>query len=364
VIQARLSSPAEVSSFLAALGGDGKAQDFVRRQILRRAVTPDLQSASTAGDTVDWALADAALAKIADKEKRLAELRRLCEQNPASTGCALKLIGALVAAGRAGEALPVALKLREDGRASPALMQQIGDLLVAAKRAPEAIRAYSEIVEFSPRDPAARQLLGDIYLRHGWYELAYRQFRTLGAARPDDPLAALRLAAAAAGAGRVDEALRIERKVAGGEGEPGPGDPRRWARLWSAARVARLMLGAEAKESLRQSMERALRRLQVLGQPGTMVIVTWEDRDARLSAVVGEGRAVDRIDASASGLLAIQTTTAQAGALAVEVSRAGGAERPIAFQVTVIAFDGRKLAVASQAGKLASGSASVSLTPR
>lgn len=357
VIQARLTSPAEVSSFLAALGGDGKAQDFVRRQILRRAVTPDLQSASTAGDSVDWALADAALAKIA-------ELRRLCEQNPASTGCALKLIGALIAAGRAGEALPVALKLREDGRASPALMQQIGDLLVAAKRAPEAIRAYSEIVEFSPRDPAARQLLGDIYLRHGWYELAYRQYRTLGAARPDDPLAALRLAAAAAGAGRVDEALRIERKVAGGEGEPGPGDPRRWARLWSASRVARLMLGAEAKESLRQSMERALRRLQVLGQPGTMVIVTWEDRDARLTAVVGEGRAVDRIDASASGLLAIQTTTAQAGALSVEVSRAGGAERPVSFQVTVVVFDGRRLAVASQAGKLAAGSASVSLSPR
>ena len=84
------------------------------------------------------------------------------------------------------------------------------------------MRAYSEIVEFAPADPAARQLLGDIYLRHGWYELAYRQYLTLTEYRPDDPAALLRLAAAAAGVGRVDEALRLERKVAWGEGEPGP----------------------------------------------------------------------------------------------------------------------------------------------
>ena len=103
------------------------------------------------------------------------------------------------------------------------------------------MRAYSEIVEFAPADPAARQLLGDIYLRHGWYELAYRQYKTLTEYRPDDPAALLRLAAAAAGVGRIDEALRLERKVSGGEGEPGPTDPRRWARLWSAARTAQLM---------------------------------------------------------------------------------------------------------------------------
>jgi tetratricopeptide (TPR) repeat protein len=364
VIQARLTSPAEVSSFLAALGGDGKARDFVRRQILRRAVTPDLQSASSFGDSVDWTLADAALAKIADREKRLAELRKLCEQHPTSSGCALKLITALIAAGRGGEALPVALKLREDGRASPALMQQIGDLLVSAKRDQEAIRAYSEIVEFSPNDPAARQLLGDVYLRHGWYELAYRQFRTLAVARPDDPLSALRLAAAAAGVGRVDEALRIERKVAGGEGEPGPNDPRRWARLWSAARVARLMLAGGAKsEGLRQSMERALRRLQVIAQPGVLVIVTWEDRDARLGAGLGEGsRIVDRTEAPASGLVAMVSGPAQGASLSLEVKRAGGVDRRVGFQITAIVFDGRKLSVANQAGKLDAAAASSSVT--
>jgi tetratricopeptide (TPR) repeat protein len=369
VIQARLSSPGEVSSLIATLAGDGKAQDFVRRQILRRAVTPGLASASAFSDAVNWALADAALAKIVDRDKRLAELRKLCEQNPGSVTCGQRLIAALYAAGRGGEALAVALKLREDGRASPALMQQVGDLLLGSRRDREAIRAYSEIVEFAPQDPAARQLLGDIYLRNGWYELAYRQYRTLGVARPDDPLAALRLAAAAAGAGRVDEALRLERKVAGGEGEPGPNDPRRWARLWSAARVARLMLTTTGGESLRQSMERSLRRLQVLSQPGVLFLVSWEDLEARVGASLGDGTralaSTDRSDASSSGLLALTTSPLQVPSVSVELKRAGGpSKRALRVTVTAIVFDGRRLGVASQPAKIEAGeeSGSVAIT--
>ena len=53
-----------------------------------------------------------------------------------------------------------------------------------------------------------------------------------------DALGWLRLASAAAGDGRIDEALRLERKVASGQGTPGPSDPRLWARLQSALKRA------------------------------------------------------------------------------------------------------------------------------
>jgi tetratricopeptide (TPR) repeat protein/Mg-chelatase subunit ChlD len=365
LIQARITTPADVRTVLAAIG-ESKAQDFIRRQLLRRAVSPEFASASSA-DAVDWAVAEAALARVADPSKRVGELRRLCEQNPASLSCALRLVQALLAADRGGEALALSLKLREEGRATPALMQEIGDLLARAGKGDEAMRAYSEIVEFSPRDPAARQLLGDICLRHGWYDLAYRQYKTLSQDRPDDAVASLRLAAAAAGSGRVDEALRLERKVAGGEGEPGPSDPRRWARLHSAARIAQLMVsGAKGSESARQSMERSLRRLQVWGSPSVLFLVTWEDLEVRLElSVSAAGRDVpstDRVDAAATGLVSASTAPLEGKSATVGVRwRSGPGDRVVRLRVTAIVWDGKRLSMASQEGKLSEASQALSL---
>jgi hypothetical protein len=239
-------------------------------------------------------------------------------------------------------------------------MQQIGDLLVAAKRDRDAERAYSEIVEFAPRDPAARQLLGDIYLRHGWYELAYRQYRTLTEMRPDDPLATLRLAAAAAGAGRTDESLRLERKVSGGEGEPGPTDPRRWARLWSAVRIARLMLAPAAPgepAGMKESMERTLRRLQLLASPGVIYVLTWEDLDARLAFSLKEGdkelTSPDRTPAGPIGLAALALPPTTAASLNALVTRqAGAVGRPVKYTITAIVWDGQRMSVSAAPGTL------------
>jgi hypothetical protein len=253
--------------------------------------------------------------------------------------------------------------MRTDGLATPALMQQIGDLLAGAGRSGEAKRVYSEIVEFSPEDPAARRLLGDIYLRHGWYESAYRQYKTLTEDRRSDALGLLRQAAAASGTGRVDEALRLERRVAAGEGEPGPKDPRRWARLWSAARIARLMLSASGGEKgLRRSMERSLRRLQVVSRDEVLVVVTWEDLSVPLGLEVeAGGKALswaDRVPAGAAGLLAVRTRTAglQLGRLAARIRRAAGAEaRSVPIQLTVIRWDGKQMRVSNDKGKVEQG---------
>jgi len=355
LVQERVRSAADVRYLLGAVR-DTKGREFLQRRLLTRAVSQEMNAALSAADNLDWSLADAALAKAGGPAQRVTQLRQLCQQHPRSAGCAVRLIQALIDAGQSAEALGVALKMRADGLATPALMQQVGDLLAGADRPAEAMRVYSEIVEFSPDDPTARRLLGDIYLRHGWYEPAYRQFRTLTEASPNDPLAHLRLAAAAAGTGRGDEALRLERKVAAGEGEPGARDPRRWARLWSAARIARLMLGAAGKgsESLKQSMERSLRRLQVLTAPGVLFILTWEDLGARLSLDVTAGDRggwADRVDAGATGLVAVGTAATAPGDATARVSRSG-VEREVPYRLTVIRWDGSKMKVASQSGKV------------
>ena len=144
--------------------------------------------------------------------------------------------------------------------------------------------------------------------------------------------------------------------MSSGDGEPGPADPRRWARLWSAARIARLMLGQKSlEESMRQSMERGLRRLQVLTGPGVLFLITWEDLAARLALRLHPAQPLgwsDRQEAGATGLAAIRTPTMKSGRMGVSVARTGG-QRKVRFEITVIRRDGSKMRVSTQQGTVA-----------
>jgi TonB family protein len=373
LVQQRVSSGQEVQVLLATLPGR-RARDFVRRRLLRRAVTRELARAPGLADhDLDWSAAEASLAKLSSPTKRVALLRWLCDKHPGSAGCTLRLVRALIEAEQSEDALNLALRSRRAALVTPDLMEQLGDLLVASGQAALATRIYSEIVEYAPEDAAARRRLGDIYLRHGWYEPAYQQYRTLVALLPDEPLATLRLAAAAAGIGRVDEALRLERRVAAGEGEPGPRDPRRWARMLSAARIARLMLKHRGgkSETLRQSLRRSLSRLQVLPPSrGALVLLTWEDLDASLGAGQGQDKPAARgrwqhlLNGRAAGLVALSTSGSSGGELVLPVRRSGVVvgKRAVSFQVTTIRLEGKAVRVANQRGTLSPGQAKVTLT--
>jgi hypothetical protein len=218
----------------------------------------------------------------------------------------------LVEADKRDEAVALGRRLRDQGFLTPNIARQIGDVLSRAKLADEAVRTYSEIVEFDPDGIDSRRLLGDIYLGHGWYEPAYRQYRTITEEAKDDSLGWLRLAAAAAGTGRIDEALRLERKIASAQGTPGPNDPRRWARLLSAARLARL-IDKPPKGAQPDSIKRKLKELQLFSGPGTLVLLTWEDLSADLMVATrvdnedtGLGEATD---AAKAGLYAVLLTS-------------------------------------------------------
>jgi len=314
LLQKKIDSEASATLVLGHFSPRPDVKKFLAKLILRRAVDERLVLAverALFGTAVDWQKLDMELTEIEDVDKRISKLREAIGRAPDDPNGGMRLVKLLVEANKRDEAVALGRRLRDQGFLTPNIARQIGDVLARAGLADEAVRTYSEIVEFDPDGIDSRRLLGDIYLGHAWYDPAYRQYRTITEASKDDALGWLRLAAAAAGTGRIDEALRLERKVAAAQGTPGPNDPRRWARLLSAARLARL-IAKPPKDTRPESVKRELKELQLFSGPGTLVLLTWEDLTADLLLVTrldgsdtGLGEATD---AAKVGLSAVLTT--------------------------------------------------------
>ncbi|KIG12496.1 hypothetical protein DB30_01313 [Enhygromyxa salina] len=270
---------------------------------------------------------------------------------------------------RVDDAIAAARKLRERGLITPLLAQRLGELLVEAGEDEEGKRVFSEIVEYDPSGEYTRRLLGDIFLRHGWFQEAYRQYQDLVSlsAAPTD---VIRMARAAAGAGRVDEGLRLLRKVIGGEGRPGADDPRRFARLHAAVLLGEL-LASDDEQLPRAKLERELDRLQLFDTPTTWTILTWADLehdltlgvepltpDADKAQIEAAKKAALRIsngrNAGDTGLWAIQT-----GGLddLVVRHRSPVPARPVSFERLTITWDGERFTAKRELGTIAARAA-------
>jgi tetratricopeptide (TPR) repeat protein len=361
LLEKRIDSEAAVRIVLDRFAERPEVQKYLAKLILRRAVDPRLAAAVESvlfGSTVRWSEVDRKLSEVERIDDRIAKLREFVARAPDDPNGTMRLVRLLVQADKKDEAVAFGRRLRDQGLMTPLVARAIGDALAQAGLDSEAVRTYSEIVEFDPDNLDSRRLLGDIYLGHAWYDPAYRQYRTLTESAANDSLGWLRLAAAAAGTGRVDEALRIERHVASAQGTPGPRDPRRWARLSSAARLARLIdkpprpaPGQDAKASL-AGLKRQLKELQLFSGPGTLVLLTWEDLSADLLLVSRQGNKDvglgETTDAASSGLSAVLLPTADAAQTSrLARLRSVPAERPIRLRRQDIVWDGKDFRVAA-----------------
>jgi tetratricopeptide (TPR) repeat protein len=374
-MQQKVASEGGARVVLAHFATRPEVQKAIAKLILRRTVDERIVAAIEStlfGSAVDWAEVDRELSSIESVEERIATLREAIAKAPNDPNGGMRLTRLLVEAGQKDEALALGRRLRDQGFMTPLLARQLGDVLARAGLDEEAVRTYSEIVEFDPSSSSSRRLLGDIYLGHGWYGPAYRQYSTLTEAAPGDALAWLRLAAASAGTGRIDEALRLERKVASAQGNPGPTDPRRWARTMSAARLARLIAkppkavpGQDPKRRL-ASIKRELKELQLFSGPGTLVVLTWEDlaTDLLLVTRVDEEDVAlgDTIDAAAIGVSAVllATTEAKRSSFAARV-RNLPRDHAVALVRHDIGWDGKDFRVAVKERKLPRQATSVGL---
>ena len=260
------------------------------------------------------------------------------------------------------EAMAVASRLRRDGMAGPSVLAVLCDLQAEAGMVPEARRTCSELVEFNSDDPGARQRLGDLFLRQAWYADAYRQYKTLVESFEGAPGALLRLAAAAAGMGKVDEALRIERKVASGDGEPGPMDPRRWARLHSAARLAGMILDAKASndKNTLKALLRNLKRTQVFGSSASIVVLVWEDLHVKMDLVAMREDEVfpvsERISADQVGLQMMDLGRKAPADVKISVKLKGAPlRRAVKFKLFTITWDGKNFTIDRQISQIEPG---------
>jgi Ca-activated chloride channel homolog len=359
LVESRAATAADVQAVLVAFSRYPGAADYLRRRITRRALDPDTALGLYFPSGVDWASVRRGLAALKSPAERVAAVRRALEGRPDDPWGRGLLVEALVGADLTEEARAEAERLKRDGLASPGVLGILCDLDAEAGNVPEAQRVCSELVEFNAKDPAARRELGDLFLRRGWYEAAYRQYRTLVDELASDPQSLLRLAAAAAGMGKVDEALRLERKVASGEGETGPQDPRRFAQLLSAVRLARMLGDAKAANDaqLADSLGRSLKRTQAFARPMTMELLVWEDYAADLDLVLERGgqplAAAERVAAPAVGLVAIDVGSAPLGEIAAKVALRGVTlRRAVKFSVFTITFDGKAFNVVRRDGEV------------
>ncbi|MFK7985943.1 MAG: VIT domain-containing protein [Sandaracinaceae bacterium] len=326
LVQEILRHASNVGAMLAVVNqlGTDAERSYARRLALARVRTPaDVRAVRAAfGDEVGEGLIEQVLDEARTPETKVRALRALSQQYPHSFTLRLALVSALDAVGRQAEAGRLAERMRADPVADMGVRTAIGERLVALGQSDEARRAFSEIVEFAPLDELARRRLGDLYRAHGWYDLAYRQYETLRSLRPDDPGVLLLLARAAAGAGRVDEALRLEARVRETQGDGALG---RVATLWTSARYAQLMHAASGDADRTEALSRRRRRSGVLSHASALrVSLTFAHPDAQLALWVGmPGYRPSRpTDISPQhGLEVFDLAEQEAGAYRIEVRR-------------------------------------------
>ena len=361
LIQQKARTEDAVLALLGHLARTPETQRYVAQAILRRTVDPRIAAAvrrTLFGEKIQWDAVDAELAGLTDVEQKLSLLRERMLVAPGDPEGEYRIVRLFGEAGKRDDALAHGRRLRDRGLMSPQLALSLGDVLAQQGFEEEALRTYSEIVEFDPQSADSRQLLGDVFLRHRWHAAAYRQYKTLTDLRPADPAAFLRLAFAAAGSGRVDEALRIERQVSSAEGTPGPRDPRLWARLAAGAQLAKLLdgNGKPPEASLADGLTRKMKELSLWSGPSAIAILTWEDLSVDLVLVGKEGErdaALPELSESASvGISALEVPLGDEGRYVFSARWRSNKSREVLVTLHSIAWDGKAFRVKINSAKL------------
>ncbi|PRP93709.1 VIT domain-containing protein [Enhygromyxa salina] len=357
LLQGRARTEAEIQLLLGHFAADVDANTFLVQALLRRLIEPELIAAvnyAVYGGIESWWEIDRRLDTTDDPDERLRILDAALAYSPGDPDGERRMIAELVEQDRVDAAIARGLRLRDQGQLTPELSQLIGELLARRGRDEAAKRLFSELVEFAPHSLASRRLLGDIFLRHGWYADAYRQYELL-MELAEGPEAAIRLARAAAGTGRTDEALRLLGRVQSGEGRPGEDDPRRYARLHIAGLIAGLL--DSDLDLPKDKLTAELKSLGLFDGPATWELLLWEDLGVELTLAVApsaDGRPspqADGVDAGGTGLFARQYS---GGVPDLEIRHRGLVpDRDVSWRRITLRWDGEAFVVEQQTGTIA-----------
>ncbi len=265
-----------------ALSGDPTTRSYLVERILRGVATPEqaayVRGALALEPRVEWLVFARLWQSATSPEARLRIVRRWLEVAPDDIDLRLRLLSLLEQTRALPEARRLARALRADPLVDAKARTELGEFWLRQGDEGEARRVFSEIVERTPLDPWARQRLGDLYRAHGWYDDAYREYQVLSLLRPDDGAVLLLLARAAAGAGRIDEALRLEQRLGESTDLGDDAGAAASARLFSWLQLAELATSEDAR--LAEEAKRRMRESGVLRDPpAALIAVTLEHPD-------------------------------------------------------------------------------------
>jgi Flp pilus assembly protein TadD len=340
---------AAMIDLLVRQAGDGRSLGTLRNQlpsdaaayldrvVSRRFGPSALWRAYLAGrGHINWGALIKLLAKPeVSVERKIEVTQAYVRVAPYDIDVRLKLMALYEQANRRDEARHMGELLRRDPWADSRVRALVGETLIRLGDREEGLRVFSEIAEQAPYDTNARGRLGDLLLTYGGQdnaEEAYRQFRTLVALRPGEPIPVVRMGLAALNAGREDEALRIFRAAA----EDLRGDETAASiEALIVLEVAR-MTATRASEPAVQTWQRVSQLFDLSRQGG--VVARWSHPDAGI-----ELRAMPAGDSEFD-------TVGAAGALKVRVFSPG------------TALEGSRLVVRAPSGVAGKRAVTVRLT--
>ncbi|MCB9656257.1 MAG: AgmX/PglI C-terminal domain-containing protein [Sandaracinaceae bacterium] len=315
----------------AAFSANSAAGSYLRAVVLRslgsaREVELARRLLGLDDQNIDWSVFDRLYRRAGSPAAKLRLVRRWLEIAPDELDLRLRLLQLLEETNNLPEARRLAWALRADPLADAAVRTAVGEFWLRQERPDEARRVFSEIVERAPLDPWARRRLGDLYRAHAWPDDAYREYRALAQLRQGDEEVFLLLARAAADAGRVDEALRLEQRVA--EAADGAADEgaAAVAQAWTRVRLA--LLRAEANDpALDAAVLRRQRHSGALRSPPALfAALTWAHPDDVLQMTVAYPDAPERfepvqLNGQTHGIHALTLADLDEGALRLAFAR-------------------------------------------
>lgn len=315
----------------ASFPADSAAGSYLRAAVLRSLgsayqVATARRLLGLDDTNIDWSVFDRLYRRAGNPAAKLRLVRRWLEIAPDEMDLRLRLLQLLEETDNLPEARRLAWALRADPLADAAVRTAVGEFWLRQERPAEARRVFSEIVERAPLDPWARRRLGDLYRAHAWPDDAYREYRALGQLRQGDDEVFLLLARAAADAGRVDEALRLEQRVAeAADGDAQEGDAA-VAQAWTRVRLA--LLRAESDDP---AVDAAVLRRQrhsgaLRSPPALFAALTWAHPDDVIGMTVAYPDATERFEpvqltSQAHGINTLTLADLDEGALRMAFSR-------------------------------------------
>jgi tetratricopeptide (TPR) repeat protein len=259
---------------------------------------------------------------------------------PHDTYARRRLLAYLEALGRTEALIASIREWRSEAISDAGLLADAASTLMRLGQAEEGRRTFGELIERAPRDPWTLAFVGDRLRAEGLHDQAAAVYASLARMLPDEAGVTLRLALAHAGAGRLDVASRLLKRVSqtGGRNDDG--------RLADLAGVVEANLLAHARGAKDPEVDAEIeRRLLRTPLPDAQALVLLRSPPAaqpvRLEIRRESGETLPQgaeMDAREIGLSAARIERGERGivVLALRRDEIAGPSHPLEVTVTLL----------------------------